>query len=280
MRRNAADALRAAAAGWRRRALVLAFFFLVTRPATSAAAPAAGPQEASGGQLRLPQDIGWEDWQVVREQRADRATVEVLVRKGEAPATAKVRIVLAQRPKPGFDSPEAILDTIVRTAKQQCRKVSAKSLSKGARELIFELRGVGCAGQTGERYLPQRIAFIGQSEIEATYAPMTPTDDLSPPEKHLAIKLISSVTISPDASPAADSGWFLITPPQKADGHFDDSVPLSKWKVEEGAGSQDECERLRATLSSLALKQGQPADIEQVKAARCVSMDDPRLEGN
>ena len=242
MRRNAADALRAAAAGWRRRALVLAFFFLVARPATSAAAPAAGPQEASGGQLRLPQDIGWEDWQVVREQRA-------------------------------------ILDTIVRTAKQQCRKVSAKSLSKGAGELIFELRGVGCAGQTGERYLPQRIAFIGQSEIEATYAPMTPTD-LSPPEKHLAIKLISSVTISPDASPAADSGWFLITPPQKADGHFDDSVPLSKWKVEGGAGSQDECERVRATLSSLALKQGQPADIEQVKAARCVSMDDPRLEGN
>ncbi|MGZ6184290.1 MAG: hypothetical protein ACXWNN_00200 [Candidatus Binataceae bacterium] len=260
--------------------MVLAFFFLVTRPATSAAAPAAGPQEASGGQLRLPQDIGWEDWQVVREQRADRATVEVPVRKGEAPATAKVRIVLAQRPKPGFDSPEAILNTIVRTAKQQCRKVSAKSMSKGAGELIFELRGVGCAGQTGERYLLQRIAFIGQSEIEATYAPMTPTDDLSPPEKHLAIKLISSVTISPDASPAADSGWFLITPPQKADGHFDDSVPLSKWKVEEGAGSQDECERLRATLSSLALKQGQPADIEQVKAARCVSMDDPRLEGN
>jgi hypothetical protein len=212
MRRNAADALRAAAAGWRRRALVLAFFFLVTRPATSAGAPSAGPQEASGGQLRLPQDIGWEDWQVVREQRA-------------------------------------ILNAIVRTAKQQCRKVSAKSLSKGAGELIFELRGVGCAGETGERYLPQRIAFIGQSEIEATDA-------------------------------AADSGWFLITPPQKADGHFDDSVALSKWKVEEGAGSQDECERLRATLSSLALKQGQPADIEQVKAARCVSMDDPRLEGN
>ena len=280
MRRNAADALRAVAAGWHRRTLVLAFFFLVTRPATSAAAPAAGPQAASGGQLRLPQDIGWEDWQVVREQHADRVTVEVLVRKGEAPATAKVRIVLAQRSKPSFDSPEAILNTIVRTAKQQCRKVSAKSLSKSPGELIFELRGVGCAGKTGERYLLQRIAFIRQSEIEATYAPMTPTDDLSPPEKHLAIKLISSVTISPDAPPATDSGWFLITPPQKADGHFDDSVPLSKWKVEEGAGSQDKCERLRATLSSLALKQGQPADIEQVKAARCVSMDDPRLEGN
>ena len=169
MRRNAADALRAAAAGWHRRALSV-IFLPGDRPATSAAAPAAGPQEASGGQLRLPQDIGWEDWQVVREQRADRATVEVLVRKGEAPATAKVRIVLAQRPKPGFDSPEAILDTIVRTAKQQCRKVSAKSLSKSAGELIFELRGVGCAGKTGERYLLQRIAFIGQSEIEATYA--------------------------------------------------------------------------------------------------------------
>jgi len=258
----------------------LACLLILTRPATSAAAPAGSVATTPGDQLSVPQGIGWEDWQVVREQHADRSTVKVFVRKGEAPSTAKVRLVLAQRPKPTFDSPQAILDIIVHTAKQQCQKVSAKSLRKSAGELIFELRGFGCAGQTGERYLLQRIAFTGQWELEVTYAPMSPTDDLPAPEKRHAIKFLSSVTIAPGSSPAANTGWFLITPPRKADGHYDDSAPLSKWKVEEGAGSQDKCERLRTTLSSLALKQGQPADIEQVKASRCVSMDDPRLEGN
>lgn len=258
----------------------LACLLTFMRPAASAAAPAGGAAQAVRDQLSLPQGIGWEDWQVVREQHAEGGTVKVFVHKGEAPATAKVRLVLAQRPKPTFDSPQAILDSILQTAKQQCHKVSAKPLRKSAAELIFELRGFDCAGQTGERYLLQRIAFIGQWELEATYAPMTPTDDLSAPDKRYAMKLISSVTIAPGSSPTADTGWFLITPPRKADGHFDDSVPLSKWKVEEGAGSQDKCERLRTVLGSLALKQGQPADVEEVKAARCVSMDDPRLEGN
>jgi hypothetical protein len=258
----------------------LACLLIPIRPATSAAAPAGNVATAPNDQLSVPQGIGWEDWQVVREQHADRGTVKVFVPKGQAPATAKVRLVLAQRPKPTFDSPQAILDGILQTAKQQCQKITAKPLSKSAGELIFELRGFGCAGQTGERYLLQRIAFIGPWELEATYAPMSPTDNLPPPEKQHAIKLLSSVTISPGTSPSAETGWFLITPPKRSDGHYDAMAPVSKWKVEEGAGSQDKCERLRTTLNSLALKQGQPADVEQVKAARCVSMDDPSLEGN
>jgi hypothetical protein len=269
--------------GWAGVVLKLSFFaclMILARPATSAAAPAGSGATAPSDQLSVPQGIGWEDWQVVREQHADRGTVKVFVRKGEAPATAKVRLVLAQRPKPTFDSPQAILDTIVQTAKQQCQKISAKPLSKSAGELIFELRGFGCAGQTGERYLLQRIAFIGHWELEVTYAPMSPTDNLPPPEKQRAIKLLTSVTISPGSNPSAEPGWFLITPPELSNGHYDVTAPVSKWKIEEGAGSQDKCERLRTTLSSLALKQGQPADVEQVKAARCVSMDDPSLEGN
>jgi hypothetical protein len=273
--------------GWARAGVKLSFkipllacLLTLIRPATSAAVPAGSVATAPADQLSLPQGIGWEDWQAVRQQHADRATVKVFVPKGEAPATAKVRLVLAQRPKPTLDSPQAILDTIVQTAKRQCQKVSAKSLRKSTGELIFELRGFGCAGQTGERYLLQRIAFIGQWELEATYAPMTPTDDLPPPEKQHAIKLLSSVTIAPASSPNAETGWFLITPPRQSDGHFDVSAPLSKWKVEEGAGSRDKCERLRTILGSLALKQGQPSDVEQVKAARCVSMDDPHLETN
>ena len=259
---------------------LLACLLILTRPATSAAAPAGSVAGTSGDQLNLPQGIGWEDWQKVREQHADRATVRVFVHKGEAPATAKVRLVLAQRPKPTFDSPQAILDTIVQTAKQQCQKISAKSLRKSAGELIFELRGFGCAGQTGERYLLQRIAFIGQWELEVTYAPMSPTDELPPPEKQHAIKLLTSVTISPGSNSSAETGWFLITPPQQSNGHYDASAPLSKWKIEEGAGSRDKCERLQTFLNSTVPKQGRPEDIEEVKDARCVSMDDPRLEGN
>ena len=269
--------------GWAGVVLKLSFFaclMILARPATSAAAPAGSGATAPSDQLSVPQGIGWEDWQVVREQHADRGTVKVFVRKGEAPATAKVRLVLAQRPKPTFDSPQAILDTIVQTAKQQCQKISAKPLNKSAGELIFELRGFGCAGQTGERYLLQRIAFIGHWELEVTYAPMSATDNLPPPEKQRAIKLLTSVTISPGSNPSAEAGWFLITPPELSNGQYDVTAPVSKWKIEEGAGSQDKCERLRTTLSSLALKQGKPADVEQVKAARCVSMDDPSLEGN
>ncbi len=95
---------------------------MLTRPATSAAAPAGGVEEATGGQISMPQGMGWEDWQVVRDQRAHRATVKVFVRKGEAPATAKVRIVLAQTPKPTFDSPQAVVDALVHTADQQCQE--------------------------------------------------------------------------------------------------------------------------------------------------------------
>lgn len=284
MKPRAGHAAREVAAGRSLRSCVLApllaCLLILAHPAAGAAAAAGGVAGATSDELSLPQGMGWEDWQVVRDQHADRATVKVFVRKGEAPATAKVRLVLAQRPKPTFDSPQAILDTIVQTAKQQCRKISAKPLRKSTGELIFELRGFGCAGQTGERYLLQRIAFIGAWELEATYAPMGPTDDLPRPEKQQAIKLLSSVTISPGSNPGADAGWFLITPPQRSDGQYDVSAPLSKWKIEEGAGTRDKCRRLQAFLKSAAPRQGRPADIEEIKDARCVSMDDPRLEGN
>ena len=256
----------------------MAFLLILARPAMSAAV-AAGGEEKTDAQFSLPEGIGWDDWQAVREQHNGRAMVRVFVPKGEAPATAKVRLVLALRPKPSIDSPQAILDTIVQTAKHQCQKISTKVLDKSAGELLFELRGIGCAGQSGERYLLQRIAFSGQWEIEATYAPMVSIDDLPARQKEHAIKLLSSISVSTRAIPAADSGWFLITPPEKADGHYDDSAGLSKWKVEEGAGSEDKCQRLRAALSSLALKQGSASDIEQVKASRCISMNDPRLDG-
>jgi hypothetical protein len=259
---------------------LLACVLTLARPATSAAAAADTVERAPGGQLSLPQGMGWEDWHAVRDQHAHRATVKVFVRNGEAPQTAKVRVVLAQTPKPTFDSPQAIVDGIVQTANQQCKKATVRPLRKSATDLIFELRGYGCSGQKGERYLLQRIAFIGEWELQVTYAPMSPTDNLPPPEKERAIKMLSSATIVPGSSPAADTGWFLITPPPQANGHYDTSAPLSKWKIEEGAGTREKCREVQAFLTMRVRKDGKPSDIEQVKGASCVSMDDPRLEGN
>jgi hypothetical protein len=270
--------LRGWAGAWVK-ALLLCFLLALARPLTIVAAPAGGVGEPQSGQLSLPQGMGWDDWQVVRDQHSQRGTVEVLVPKGEAAATAKVRVVLVQGPKPAFDSPQAILDNVVQTAKQQCEKISAHSIRKSGEDLIYELRGYGCAGQKGGRYLLQRIAFIKEWELRATYASMSSTDDLPPPEKAQAIKLLSSVTIVAASSPKASAGWFLITPP-KTSSHYDTSAPLSKWKIEEGAGSFEKCKELQSFLSSLVLKQGNPSDIEQVKDARCISMDDPVLEGN
>jgi hypothetical protein len=74
------------------------------------------------------------------------------------------------------------------------------------------------------------------------------------------------------------TGWFLITPPLHANGRYDSSAPLSKWKVEGGAASLQECKDTQALLSSRAAKEGKASDVEAVKDARCVSQDDPRLE--
>jgi hypothetical protein len=177
--------------------LLLGGLLMLTRPAMSADAPTGGVEEGAGDQLNLPQGAGWEDWQVVRNQSEHRATVKVLVRKGQAPATAKVRIVVAQTPKPTFDTPQAVIDALLHTADQQCQKVTSSTVSKTAEDITFEMRGFGCPGQKGERYLLQRIAYVGPWELQVTYAPMDPIDKLPAAEKQQALKLISSVTIAP-----------------------------------------------------------------------------------
>ena len=177
--------------------LLLACLLTLVRPATTAADSAGGAVGVPASQISLRQGMGWEDWNTVRDQHSPRARVKVFVPKGEAPDAAKVRVVLLQTPKPSFGSPQAVLDTEVASAKRQCKKVTARTLRKGDADLIYELRGFGCPGQKGERYLLTRIVFIGEWQLEATYARMTPTDDLPAPEKERAIKLLSSVTIVP-----------------------------------------------------------------------------------
>ncbi len=76
------------------------------------------------------------------------------------------------------------------------------------------------------------------------------------------------------------TGWFLITPPPLANGHFDPAAALSKWKIEGGAGTREQCKETQAVLSASAVKEKRPGDIEAVKNAQCVSQDDPRLQGN
>ena len=178
-------------------ALVLLVSIVISfRSATGAAAPAGGVEKAADGQLNLPAAMGWQDWQVARDQHGPRATVKVFVRRNETPATAKVRVVVAQTPKPTFDSPQAVVNALVQTAAHQCKNAGAKTLDKNAMDMTFEMRAFGCPGQKGERYLLQRIAFIGDWELQVTYAPMFPTDDLPPSEKAQALKLLSSATIT------------------------------------------------------------------------------------
>ena len=82
------------------------------------------------------------------------------------------------------------------------------------------------------------------------------------------------------AAALALTGWYLITPPPQANGHFDTSVPMSRWRIQSGFGTGDDCKKTVAELSSQALKQGNSADAEELKVSRCVSTDDPRLKGN
>src|ERR1700675_1618732 len=76
------------------------------------------------------------------------------------------------------------------------------------------------------------------------------------------------------------TGWFLITPPPLANGHYDPSAALSKWKIEGGAATREQCNEPQPLLSSRAVKENRPNDIEATKNAQCVQMDDPRLQGN
>lgn len=168
------------------------FVLMLTRPVTDAAAPAGGAEAVTDSRVNLPQGMGWEDWQVVRDQHAHRAMVKVFVRRGETPATAKVRVMVAQTPKPTFDSPHAIVDALVQTANHQCQKASANSLRKSADDLIYELRAFGCAGQKGERYILHLCADEPGRQLAAcrkAASPQTPflSDD------HAGRKLIAFI---------------------------------------------------------------------------------------
>ncbi len=76
------------------------------------------------------------------------------------------------------------------------------------------------------------------------------------------------------------AGWFLITPPLQRNGRYDLAAPLSKWKIEGGAGSREECLQTQALLGARAARENNPSDIQAVKSAKCVPMNDRQLEGN
>jgi len=82
------------------------------------------------------------------------------------------------------------------------------------------------------------------------------------------------------AAALALTGWYLMTPPTQAKGRYDTSAPLSKWRIEAGFGTGEECKKTLVLLSSRALKEGKPDDIEALKDAQCVATDDARLKGN
>jgi hypothetical protein len=76
------------------------------------------------------------------------------------------------------------------------------------------------------------------------------------------------------------AGWYLMTPPLKAGGRYDTAAPLSKWRVESGFGSGQDCRKTIADLSQRASAQGRQDDAQELKVAKCVSADDPRIKGD
>ena len=84
-------------------------------------------------------------------------------------------------------------------------------------------------------------------------------------------------------------GWYLMLPPRLAEHTFtfDTHAALSKWYFVSFYGSANDCEESRGEFNSrwinaISHRASQLAisDIEQWQAAeKCVSNDDPRLEG-
>ena len=74
----------------------------------------------------------------------------------------------------------------------------------------------------------------------------------------------------------AVAGWYLMMPPLGSDGRRDDSAPLPQWKIRGSFDTAVEC------ADALAEQLGRdfPEMVRQaIHASRCVSIDDPRLEG-
>jgi hypothetical protein len=76
------------------------------------------------------------------------------------------------------------------------------------------------------------------------------------------------------------AGWYLMTPPLQAGGRYDTAAPLSKWQVESGFSSGQDCRKTIADLSQRAAAQGRQDDAQELKVAKCVSTDDPRIKGD
>ena len=71
-------------------------------------------------------------------------------------------------------------------------------------------------------------------------------------------------------------GWYLMMPPLGSDGRPDDSAPLPQWKIR---GSFDTAAGCADALAE-QLGRDFPEMVRQaIHASRCVSIDDPRLEG-
>ena len=82
------------------------------------------------------------------------------------------------------------------------------------------------------------------------------------------------------AATLAIAGWYLMTPPSQAGGRYDTAAPLSKWRVESGFGSDQDCRKTIDDLRQRASAQGRRDDAEELNVAKCVSTDDPRIKGD
>jgi len=77
-------------------------------------------------------------------------------------------------------------------------------------------------------------------------------------------------------------GWLMMTPPTARDGKILYNAPLADWEHERGGDTEAQC---RANIENLlrGIKKAYPDSLKEekwqaVRAAKCISTDDPRLK--
>jgi hypothetical protein len=86
------------------------------------------------------------------------------------------------------------------------------------------------------------------------------------------------------AGPSAQStGWQIMRSPQ-IEGNLDETAPLSKWIVRPADvdvyPTQKECEQMIENWREGSLREGFPERAKMDEMLRCVSINDPNLNGN
>jgi hypothetical protein len=84
-----------------------------------------------------------------------------------------------------------------------------------------------------------------------------------------------------NAAALALVGWYLMVPPayriSKGLLRWDDSAPLSAWRVSPGFDTASQCKHTHASKYAEVTQTHRQNVIDFVKSFQCIATDDPRL---